>query len=444
MSSRARATFFALMCFVVLVLAASPARGEDLRQRWYFGANLSYLSTIDDVRNNAAIIFTEQYGDDGIPFTGDPNEIQGCGQFGSDTFGDPFCDPRPDDLLERDNKIEETFYGMLTAGYGLTSWLNLQMDIGYFEGDMGPVDVFLRDVIPATSAAADPNTGDIFRLVDRQISEPAEFGTIREIPITLSGIIRFRKDSPLNPYIGAGLGVVFTDVDVSEDISALNERLASLRIKLVGNEFGRQISDADSSGNLTNQWFVDAELEDAFQWHLNGGVEYFFNDRFSMIFDARYSFVNQDVHITLGGLQDQVDYIIFPETFFGEDGSTQIFNSSGAAPNTTCLQTYNNILAGLNPSYSINTWNNTPEGSQFNSFGCEPSDPGTGNVTPSAGKVQCPNSRDFDADGDTDRCYASLFPSPSGQPVPKATLVVQTGDIDLTAFSVAVGARIHF
>jgi hypothetical protein len=312
------------------------------------------------------------------------------------------------------------------------------MDIGYFQGDLGPVDVFLRDVVPATSAAADPNTGLLTRLVDRQISEPTEFGTITEIPITLSGIVRFRKDSPLNPYIGAGLGVVFTDVDVSDDISALNERLGSLRIKLAGNEFGKQISDASSAGNLPNEWFVEAELGDAFQWHLNGGVEYFFNDRFSMIFDARYSFVNQDVHITLGGFEDQVDYIIFPETFFREDGSVAIFNASGAAPNTSCEQAWANVQAGLNPGYGV---------SRFDLLGCDPSNPTQGNITPSAsgGAVTCPSSNiDLDGDNKLDRCYANLAASPSGQPVPKGTLVVQTGDIDLTAFSVAVGARIHF
>ena len=442
MSLRARARFLAIACPAVLLLAGSQARGEDLRQRWYFGANLSYLSTIDDVRNNAAIIFTEQYGDDGIPFTGDPNELQGCGQFGGDT-ADPFCDPRPDDLLERDNKIEETFYGMLTAGYGLTSWLNLQVDVGYFEGEVGPVDVFLRDVIPVTSGAVDADSGPLTQLTDRQISEPAEFGTIREIPITLSGIVRFRKDSPLNPYIGAGLGVVFTDVDVSQDIDALNERLGSLRLKLAGNEFGKQISGSDASGNLPQQWFVEAELEDAFQWHLNGGVEYFFNDRFSMIFDARYSFINQDVTITLGGLEDQVDFVLFPEPFFREDGSVQIFAAGSDAPNTTCSQTLDNILAGLNPLFDIESWNMLLPGQNFNRFGCTPSNPGEGNVRPSASGT-CASPRDFDSNGKLDRCYTNLDESPSGVGQPKATLVVQAGDIDLTAFSVAVGARIHF
>jgi outer membrane protein W len=300
------------------------------------------------------------------------------------------------------------------------------------------VDVFLRDVIPVPPAASDPNTGNLTRLVDRQISEPAQVGTIREIPITLSGIIRFRKDSPLNPYIGAGLGVVFTDVDVSGEIQDLNERLGALRMKLAGNEFGKQISDSSSTGTLTQEWFVEAELEDAFQWHLNGGVEYFFNDRVSMIFDARYAFINQDIHLTLGGSQDQVDYIIFPEVFFREDGSTQIFNASGQPPNTTCAKAWENVQAGLNPGYDV---------SRFELFGCDSSNPSVGNITPAAsgGAVTCPASNiDLDGDNLRDRCYSNLTPSPSGQQVPKATMVVQTGDIDLTAFSVAVGARILF
>jgi hypothetical protein len=82
---------------------------------------------------------------------------------------------------------------------------------------------------------------------------------------------------------------------------------------------------------------------------------------------------------------------------------------------------------------------------QWMSYGCDPGNPTNGNITPAANSsVRCPATRDFDGDGNQDRCYATLTASPSGQQQPKATLVVQTGDIDLTAFSVAVGARIHF
>src|SRR5262249_10337033 len=101
-----------------------PAHAEDLKGKWYFGGNLSFLSTTDSIRSNAGIIIGS-LGDDGIPFTGDPNEDEGCVAFSNSNR--PFCDPRPDDLLAREASVEETFKYDLTAGFGVTSWLNLQL-----------------------------------------------------------------------------------------------------------------------------------------------------------------------------------------------------------------------------------------------------------------------------------------------------------------------------
>src|SRR5262245_22933389 len=75
------------------LLGTIPARAENLKGRWTLGGGLSYLSTSDDIRSNAAL-FIRSPGADGIFGTGDSGETRTC-------FDAPpaYCDPRPDDLL---------------------------------------------------------------------------------------------------------------------------------------------------------------------------------------------------------------------------------------------------------------------------------------------------------------------------------------------------------
>jgi len=411
----------ALTLFVGLALA-DLARAEDLKGRWYFGGNLSFLSTTDDIRSNSNIIIGPP-GDDGIPFTGDPNEAQGCpADLGQQTSG-LFCDPRPDDQLSRASSIEETFMLGLTAGFGLTSWLSLQLDAGYFKGNVGPVDAFVRDAIPVGQ-----DTGVGFNFIEWKDQErvvPVTAGEITEIPVSLTGIVRFRKDSPLNPYVGIGVGMIFSKIDRSEDVDQLNLRLSRLRIKGVQDEFGKSLTtQADAQfaafGGIPFRNPVTVEVEDAFEWHAVGGAEYFFNDRISMVFDARYTFADASVHIDLNGI-NQVDYTIFSEDLFRPDGTVRLFNSRGQAPNPIKPGTEDPNIPG--------------SGSRFT---CDASKPGPRDIDDDNG-----NGNPFD---DDDFCYNPqvLTESRKGSGTPTGIFVVQGGKIDLTGFSVAVGVRFHF
>ena len=391
---------------LVVISSAAPALAEDLKGRWYFGGNLGFLSTTDDIRSNSAIIIGRP-GDDGVPFTGDPNEDQGCPITQANQDFNLFCDPREDDLLGRENTIEETFKLDLTAGYGLTSWLSLQFDVSYFEGDVGPVDAFRREALPFQNALG---TFQGWRDRDEVITMNA--GQITEIPVTLTGIFRFRKDSPLNPYIGVGAGMIFTELEPSDDLSALNVRLGRLRITGITNERGVDISNPDIQGstrldgNIPMVFPVDVDVEDAFVWHLTGGAEWFFNDRFSMVFDARYQFADQEVAIQMRG-EDQVDFVIYSEGMFRKDGSLIYFSRRGNRPNP------------INPA----------TGSRYT--GCVAN-----------------QLADIDGNGDLDFCFddgvINSNPSRRGEFQPVGIFVVQGGKIDLSAFSAAVGVRFHF
>src|SRR5262249_20192393 len=138
-----------LFAWLACLAVPLPAHAEDLEGRWYAGGHLSFLSTTDGIRSNAEIILGP-FGDDGVPFTGDPNEQLNC------SLSVTFCDPRPNDLLGRESSIEETFAYDLTAGFGFTKRLSLQLDAAYFKGDVGPVQVFLSDHFPVATNPVDP------------------------------------------------------------------------------------------------------------------------------------------------------------------------------------------------------------------------------------------------------------------------------------------------
>jgi opacity protein-like surface antigen len=414
---------------MAFLLTTSSARAEDLKGKWYLGGNISFLSTFDDIRSNSNVIIGN-FGDDGIPFTGDPNEDQGCLDQSVES-NSPFCDPRPDDLLSRESAIEETFRFEVTAGYGMTSWLSLQFDASYFEGDVGPIDTFVRQ--PFLGSNLPNNPPGFVGLEERTI--PIQAGTITEIPVSLSGVIRFRKDSPLNPYVMIGAGMLFAEMDVSGDVGDLNARLDAARIRFARNEYNETLTPPEFQGENVDGtvpllWPVNVNVEDAFEWHLGAGAEYFFNERFSMIFDARYMFANQSVNITLGG-EDQVDYIIYSENYFRNDGSLKFFVNTAEAPNTACSDAVSRNADG---SIAVD-----PNGIALDfGKGCSP----RGDDAPGA-RVDCDSTAaggspgDFDNSGsiafDPDVCYKkNLYQADgAGADRPDGIFVVQGGKIDL-------------
>jgi len=425
-------------CAAVLAIlcgASTLAQAEDVKGKWYFGGNISFLSTTDYIRSNAAI-FIGDPGDDGIPFTGDPNEAPGCTAGGSQGAGSVWCDPRPDDQLGREGTIEETFRLEVSAGFGLTSWLSLQLDASYFTGDVGPVDFFVRDAFPVDTDGIPPIT--LTRFADREVTTVITAGEITEIPVSLSAIARFRKDSPLNPYVGIGLGRIFTDAETASDVDDLNARLSALRIKGIQNEVGGNLVDpADQplgvEGRIPMSFPLTYDVEDAWEWHVSAGLEWFQSERFSLIFDAKYMFADSEVRLDLNG-EDQVDFTIFSEKLFRPDGSLQSFSSDPSdAFNTPCS------AAGRGPlgEYAGGCH---PDDNPLPNARVDPDHPRTGRMCPAVG--------DFDWDGHSDdHCYnkQTVAPSPIRQTRdPSGIAVIQGGSIDLTGLSVAIGVRWHF
>src|SRR5262249_9586686 len=128
---------------LLLVGGAGTARAEDVKGKWYIGTNLAALVTTDNIRSNAALIIAP-LGPDGAPFTGDKGEEISC----DSSSGMVYCDPRPDDLLSRQTQLQQTLKLDMHVGYGLTSNVSLQLDTGYYNGNINNFDVFTTKVVP--------------------------------------------------------------------------------------------------------------------------------------------------------------------------------------------------------------------------------------------------------------------------------------------------------
>lgn len=424
----------ALMTGVIIVpcLSISLALADTPDRRWYFGGGVSYLSSTDFIRNNAAIINTEQFGDDGVPFTGDPGELTACspnpGMFFPEQ--DPFCDPRPDDLLAREASIEEAYKFDLTVGLQLTRSFGLHLDAGYFEGEVGPIDVYHAETIPVF------NAGLPIGLTDRRASTPIAAGDLTEIPISLTAVLRFRNRKPLRPYLALGGGMILTDLEVNDsEIEDLRARVDAMRVIGFGNEWGNELTDPmfintidQEDGKVPFRLPLNVEVEDSLSWHIGAGAEYFFNERFSVVVDARYVFADQEVVIDLGG-EDQIDIVYWPSEMFHPDGSQRIFFNQPIAPNPPCI---------IDPfMFGCFEWEKgdrmNPEGLRVNPK--NPDEPLSG--------VTCPAVDDFDRNRQEDVCYKIGAMSPSGHVLPTGMTVIQGGSIDLTAFSIGVSFRFH-
>ena len=194
-----------LVIFAALSLLASPLQAEDQWGRWSFSLGVGFMSTLDDIRNNAAAADLLDVGRPG------------------DISDDPIInsDPRGDDLLGRETEIEEAQTFTASIAYGLTSWLSLQLDVSYYEGNISNLDTFQieRRFI---ARELDNVFNDEIATPLQDASVPLSIGDLQQIPVMLNAIVRFRKDSPFNPILGVGVGWFFADLNESQAFENLN------------------------------------------------------------------------------------------------------------------------------------------------------------------------------------------------------------------------------
>ena len=294
---------------VATLVPSSRALAEDTKGKWQFGFGLSYMSTVDYIRSNSDIaLASAQTGANG----------QGLPPVGS-------VDERPDINILNQPSIRDNFKVDFNASYGLTRWLAVEAAASYMKAPVGNIEFYIRNVNQGLTGQPTQNSDVIacgpdlaqpcWTYISNQPDELKQntflpVGQITEIPIHLSGLIRFRPESPLDPYIGAGVGYILTNLKKG---SEFNQRAEQLAKNSDGTPFVVSIAsegeftvnnrcnrvDYPIGENCTNftPGPLEANVKNAFEFHAVGGVDYYVSDRFSVYMDARYLWTQGAVDI---------------------------------------------------------------------------------------------------------------------------------------------------
>ena len=350
---------------LLVLVSAEAARAEDTRKKWQFGVGFSYWSTDDNIRSNSSTAYAPV----------DPSQAGNLPPI-------VFSDPRPDANELNQPTIQDDFKFDLQASYGLTRWVAIQLDASYFQGDVGNIEFYSEDkTVPPSltptppddsvqstqpknpldplhsicapqNGPAPPGSKPCFTMVTgtEYIVKRNAFlpvGTITEAPVSLSGVVRFRPESPFDPYVGAGVGYIFTSLDTSTSsmgtpivMSTSNEQGSNKVLSMRGFDDVQDYTNGlvvqnirsgaravfvfpcrqnASTGDCvpvtdrpttplggTPLGAMTASVDSAMEYHLMGGIDYYFTSRWSLYIDARYVWAQSKVQVRVDG-KEQVN-----------------------------------------------------------------------------------------------------------------------------------------
>ncbi len=305
--------------YVLLALIAGGALlpythdfAEDTKGKWQFGFGFSYMSTVDYIRSNAdlAISETVRAPDGSLAAVGSVDE-------------------RPDINILNQPSIRDNFKMDFNASYGLTRWLAVEASASYLKAPVGNIEFYFRDVHqgltgqptntlvlacgPTLTVDADHPNGNAQPCFSYTSSQPDEIkhntflpvGQITEVPLLLSGLIRFRPESNFDPYIGAGIGYILANLKTGSEFNQRAQEIAALKVSVASEgEFttNNRCNRVDFPLGVDCTNFkpgpFQAKVGNAFEFHAVGGVDYYVKDRFSIYMDARYIWTQGSVNIT--------------------------------------------------------------------------------------------------------------------------------------------------
>src|SRR6267143_553532 len=217
------------LLFIATLVPFSEAVAEDTKGKWQFGFGLSYMATVDYIRSNADIAVAG----------GVVGENGGLPSVGS-------VDERPDANILNQPSIRDNFKMDFSASYGLTRWLAVEAAASYMKAPVGNIEFYFHNVHQGLTGQP---TNTLVNACGPDVSQPCwkytstlpdetktntflPVGQITEIPIHLSGLIRFRPESPLDPYIGAGVGYILTNMKTGSEFQAREREIAALKVSI--------------------------------------------------------------------------------------------------------------------------------------------------------------------------------------------------------------------
>lgn len=323
---------------ITLLLVSTSLYAEDTRKKWQIGGGISYWSTMDDIRSNSTTAFAP------------PNPTQQ--NFLAPIF---YTDPRPDANELNQPTIQDNWKLDLNASFGVTRFFALELSGSYFKGPVGNVEFYSEDrfFTPSlTQIPEDPgnpstigcNAIECYQM--KTASDPNRVirngflpvGQITEVPVQLTGVVRFRPESPFDPYVGGGVGYIFTSLDTSN--SDIGTPVTISASTTAGDSRVVTMRNFDDVADYTNGLMVtsilsgargvmsypckqtsfypvecqlvqpqggipihalEASVDSAPEFHLVGGVDYYFTSHLSMYIDGRYLWAQSKVEVRING-----------------------------------------------------------------------------------------------------------------------------------------------
>src|SRR5437867_6125397 len=269
---------------------ASPARAQETKGKFRFTIHGNYIEVSDEIRSNAANQTTEIDPTTGaLVFLSDPRDDRAEGKAATIPDGPA--------------------YGF-TVDYGLLRWkwgeLLVEGNYNRFESEIKDLEVsgefFLGDPDhPEINPLAYPNIKNDPTL-PRFKTFPTKGGSLSWHNPQIGAKIRFRPTKAFAPYIGAGVGYYFVDFKQSSDVEELS---ANLQVSS-GSYTVYDPRTFQTSFIVRRSGFrpVVVDAPDAFEYHLTGGVEYFFKKRYTIFLESRFAFTNGKVRITTDGREE--------------------------------------------------------------------------------------------------------------------------------------------
>jgi outer membrane protein W len=318
-----RAVLFGVLAAALLVVRS--ARAEDTKGKWQFGFGFTYYATSDYIRSNSDIAIASSV----------------AGQ----TVGLPpvtSVDPRPDQNMLNEPTVHDDFRFDLKASYGITRWLAVEMTAGRMNTSVGNIEFWFQDQQISYQGTGQLVQGATFcgpaqnqPCYNYNTNAPSQtvhntflpVGTITEMPVSLSALVRFRPESPLDPYIGLGVGYLFNSLTTGQEFNARSQTVSGLIVSAASEgeytDTGRPNKLAPVGTNGFTPAPLMATVNSGMTWHAVGGIDYYLNPHTSVFFDARFTWTNTNVNITTDGAHQ-----VYFSTY--SPGKLQKFQQAGA------------------------------------------------------------------------------------------------------------------
>jgi outer membrane protein W len=399
-------------------------------ERFRLGANMQLMSSFNEIRSKSAnsivyrniqintgeIRFEPRVEDSGRISV---NPIREGADLGFAVNVDIINDPRKDEGALQDNAIQPGLLLSLNAAYDIKTWrhgtLFLQLDGSYMSSDVGGIEVAVDIAEQAILNPVDQDLTADDPFANYQYIFP-DAGTLVQTPIALSGIWQFRPRSPFRPYVGVGVGYMFTNLKDSPSLIDLNNELRGIEYKWEAR--GEVISQGtlgfDADGNEAA--IITARSTSEWMWTAQGGLEYNVNRNWSMYFSATLFQTPASVQMAALGYKEFGD---------GIDRNDQINDVDGIASEDDLVRAILSLpvdeavelIADIN---DVSTDQSQNERSYYTTYPVELGTPV---------EIELPNPTN---------------PSSPTQINRQSKLFVHAGDIRLDSFSVGLGFRYRY